>query len=72
MPGGDIGKFEPLPGQIAHLEHDGAAGGAAVDLDIAVARGAQHQVERLAPLHQPVDGVVELARRRRHRANRRN
>ncbi len=37
MPAGDIGKLEPLSGQIAHLQHDGAAGGAAVDLDIAVA-----------------------------------
>ena len=70
MPGGDIGEFQPPPDQIAHLEHDGPAHGAAVDLDIALPGGAEHQVERLAPLHQPVDGVVELARPTGHRANR--
>ena len=37
MLGGDIGEIQPLPGEVAHLEHDGPPGGAAVDLDIAVA-----------------------------------
>ena len=31
---------------------------------MAVAARAEHQVEGLAPVHQCVDGIVELARRR--------
>lgn len=59
VPGGEIGKLEPLPSKVAHLEHDGAPGGAAVGLDISVAAREQHQVEGLAPLGQRIDRIVE-------------
>ena len=36
------GKLEPLAGEVAHLQHDHAAGGAAVDLDMPLALGPQH------------------------------
>ena len=63
--GGSIGKIQPLAGEIADLDDDGAPGGAAVHLDITVALCAQHQVEGLAPLGQGIDGVIEVLGRRR-------
>ena len=63
--GGGVGKIEALAGKVAHLDDDGAPGGAAVHLDIAVALRAQHQVEGLAALGQRIDGVIEVLRRGR-------
>ena len=63
--GGGVGKIEPLAGEVAHLDDDGAPGGAAVHLDITVALRAQHQVEGLAPLGQRIDGAIEVLGRGR-------
>ena len=65
MLGGEVGKLEPLADKVAYLEHDGPAGGAAIDLDIAVPQGREHQVEGLAPVGQRLDRGIELCRRRR-------
>ena len=54
-----FGKVEPFAGELAHLQHDGAAGGAAIGLDETVARGPEHEIELLAPLDQRIDGVIE-------------
>ncbi len=58
------GKLEPLAGNVAHLQHDHAAGGAAVDLNMPLALGPQHEVEGLAAIGQSLHGIGELGGRR--------
>ena len=61
----EIGELEALACEVAHFQRDRARRGAAVDLDIFLALGAEHQVEGVAMLGERLHRGVEFGGRAR-------